>query len=59
MNKKILTGVDKLPEVPNKEKTLFSEFNISKPNFNKAEKENSEIEDRRFKARPFDKKIAE
>lgn len=59
MNKKILTGVDKLPEVPNKEKTLFSEFNLSKPNFNKAEKENSEIEDRRFKARPFDKKIAE
>lgn len=59
MNKKILTGVDKLPEVQNKEKTLFSEFNLSKPNFNKAEKENSEIEDRRFKARPFDKKIAE
>tara|TARA_B110000285_G_scaffold190807_1_gene218226 strand:- start:512 stop:691 length:180 start_codon:yes stop_codon:yes gene_type:complete len=59
LNKKILTGVDKLPEVPNKEKTLFSEFNLSKPNFNKAEKENSEIEDRRFKARPFDKKIAE
>ena len=59
MNKKILTGVDKLPEVQNKEKTLFSEFNLSKPNFNKAEKENSENEDRRFKARPFDKKIAE
>jgi hypothetical protein len=59
LNKKILTGVDKLPEVQNKEKTLFSEFNLSKPNFNKAEKENSEIEDRRFKARPFDKKIAE
>ena len=59
MNKKILTGVDKLPEVQNKEKTLFSEFNLSKPNFNKAEKENSESEDRRFKARPFDKKIAE
>jgi len=59
LNKKILTGVDKLPEVQNKEKTLFSEFNLSKPNFNKAEKENSEIEDRRFKARLFDKKIAE
>jgi len=38
---------------------LFSEINLSKPNFNKAENENSEIEDRRFKARPFDKKIAE
>ena len=62
LNKKILTGVDRLPDVPNKEKTTFQEFNLSKPKFDKGDKENAtelEREERLFKARPFDKKIME